>query len=563
VLRLRVASTVRPADLDAARLRLEPWLAALTRSPLPPPGLRAPVDADGLPPDMRAMLAYGLVLPAIRGLHVRLGLAPPAEAIRLASRPSDVEVAFSWRLRETAGALAARALAAVQAALAGEPLEARAAGRGFRLVTLRDRWRGSSQDLVHDADRRIPVVAVTGTNGKTTTTRALTHLLRAGGRHVGMATSDGVWIDDRRVLGGDRAGPIGARRVLGDPAVEVAVLETARGGIVQDGLAWASNDVAVVTNVTADHLGLEGIDTLEEMAEVKLTVARLTRPGGRVVLNADDPRTLGMASRVRTPVVLVSRMPAHPAVRAHLAAGGEAVVVDAGAIVALSGARRSHVAMLDEVPLTFAGRAVPMVENVLSVTGAALALGLHPAEIARGLATYRNSPEQNRGRLNVFRFREPDCTVVVDFAHNPEGLRHLLAFGQAICVPGARILATISCAGDRPEDAMVAIGALAGAAADHVWICEVTKHLRGNTRARMTALFAAGVDEARGAPGGYSIAAEECAALADARARARANDVILMMCYESSDRVLAWLADRATWVDLHAELACPLRIPAA
>lgn len=513
---------------------------------------------EGAPPEGASAGAAGvaaLLSAAIDALHAAAELEAPSSVVLLPARPSasgtrpapesapaELVIAFGWEWRTAAEAVAARAVAVVEAALGGRAIQVAPVAAALREALARDRERDDRPRWVRDAARRIPIISITGTNGKTTTTRCLAHLLTTAGRRVGMASSSGVWIGDEQVLEGDYTGPAGARRVLEDPSVEVAVLETARGGILLRGVAYESNDVGVVTNVSADHLGLLGIETIEQLAGVKALVIRLTRPTGTVVLNADNPPTAAMAAQARAPVVFFSRRPDGEVVRAHLAGGGRALLAVDGAIVLAEGAARAPLLALDEAPMTFGGRAPHMVENALAAAAAALAIGLDRAAVARGLASFENTPTQNQGRLNVFALRAPRCTVIVDYAHNEAGLEHLLTFAERYRADGGRLSAIIGTAGDRGDEVLRNLGRLAGERADHVWIKETTRHLRGRTKEEMNALFAAGVEAARGS---YSIAPDELTALEAAIDGAGDGDAIAVMCLEQQAEALALLTERA------------------
>jgi cyanophycin synthetase len=499
-------------------------------------------------------VAPDFLLPTIADLHRALDLPQPESVTMVRALAGEdgpaheIVVAFTWEWRTAAEGIAAAAFAAAEAQLSGGRFDHAATVGELRLALATDRAEGDQPRFVRDAVRHIPVAGITGTNGKTTTTRCLAHILAATGRRVGMANSNGVWIGAERVLEGDYTGPQGALRVLEDPSVEVAVLETARGGMLLRGIAYESNDVGVVTNISADHLGLQGIETVEQLAGVKSLVVRLTRPGGAAVLNADDPLVRAMAADVAAPVIFFGREPEGEAVRAHLAGGGRAVLAEGGAIVVAEGDERAPLIPLVEVPITFGGRAAHMVENALAATAAALGLGVARGEIAAGLASFRNTPEQNFGRLHVFAIREPACTFVVDYAHNEAGLAHLLRFGASYVGPGGRLLAIIGTAGDRPDAVLRGLGRLAGEQAAFVWIRETEHYLRGRTREEMDALFAAGVVEGRGDDGAYAIVPDEPAALAAALAFARPGDAIVMMCFEQQAEVLAALGERGEMV---------------
>lgn len=497
-------------------------------------------------------LASDVLVPTIRDLHDALGLPQPESVTRVREVAGsdgpvqDIVVAFTWEWRGAAEGIAEAAFAAAEARLAGRAFDLTAAAEELRGALATDRAAGDRPRFIRDVERRIPLVGITGTNGKTTTTRCLAHILATTGQRVGMANSNGVWIGGEQVLDGDYTGPQGSRRVLEDPSVEIAVLETARGGILLRGIAYESNDVGVVTNISADHLGLQDIDTVEQLAEVKSLVVRLTRPSGAVVLNADDPLVRAMAAEVAAPVTFFSRAPESEPVRAQLAGGGRAVLADDGAIVVAEGAERATLISLGDVPITFGGRAGHMVENALAATAAALGLGLSREAIAAGLTSFRNTPEQNFGRLHVFAIREPACTFVVDYAHNEAGLRHLLGFGASYVEPGGRLLAIIGTAGDRPDNVLRGLGRLAGEQAAYVWIRETEHFLRGRTREEMNALFAAGVVEGSGTDKAYAVVPDELVALDAALAAARPGDAIVMMCFEQQAEVLAVLGEHGT-----------------
>lgn len=538
-LQLRVG-VLSEAALAAAKARRDRLLAPFMTSMDHLPGV------DGSP-----TVGHWLIYPSVNQLHRALGLAPFAAAMdrdyREFREPAGMReevVAFGWEWRSCAEGIARAAVEIAQAALGDEAFDLAATLDALRRDLATDRAEGDRPLFIRDAERRIPLVGITGTNGKTTTTRCLAHILATTGRRVGMANSNGVWIGDEQVLAGDYTGPQGARRVLEEDSVDVAVLETARGGILLRGIAYESNDVGVITNVSADHLGLQGIDTVEDLARVKSLVVRLTRPDGLAVLNGDDPLVRAIAPKLRAPVLLFSRQPDSAPVRDHLAAGGRVLLADEGVIVLADGASRRRIAALADVPITFGGRAGHMVENALAAVGAALGLGLAPEEIAAGLTNFRNSPEQNFGRLNVFAIREPACTFVVDYAHNEAGLEQLLSFGRGFVAPGARLLAIIGTAGDRPDSALRAIGRLAAEEADRIWIRETEHYLRGRTREEMNALFAAGIAEGPGSAARETpIVPDELVAVETALAEARAGDAIVMMCFEQQAEVLARLGE--------------------
>ena len=242
--------------------------------------------------------------------------------------------------------------------------------------------------MIRDEDRTIPVVAVTGTNGKTTTTRLIAHILRGVGRKVGWTSTVGVFIEGEMVLEGDYTGPAGAWRVLREPGLDIAVLETARGGILLRGMACQSNDVSVMINISGDHLGLHGVQTVEGLAEVKGVVLRTTRPDGWVVLNADDPLVRGQAAGLHAPIIWVTQDPENPTVVAHRHTGGRAVLAEEGRLLEARGEDAHELARLEEMPITFGGTARHMIENALCAAAATLALGLDREAVGQGLRTF-------------------------------------------------------------------------------------------------------------------------------------------------------------------------------
>ena len=272
---------------------------------------------------------------------------------------------------------------------------------------------------------RIPIVAVTGTNGKTTTTRLIAHILRATGRTIGMTCSDGIYVDRRRIEAGDCSGPNSARTILLNPTVEAAVLETARGGILTGGLGFDRCDVAVVTNMgEGDHVGSHGIHTVDELASVKSTVLTVVAPGGTVVLNAADPRVAAMAVVSPEPVIYFARDAENPIIVRHRSEGGKAAFVRDGSIVLAEGDREEPLVPLVRVPMTHEGRAGFQVENALAGSAAAWALGVPPETIRAALESFAGDPELTPGRFNVLKAR--GATLIIDYAHNASALAALV-----------------------------------------------------------------------------------------------------------------------------------------
>ena len=347
---------------------------------------------------------------------------------------------------------------------------------------------------------RVPIVSVTGTNGKTSTVRLTAHLLRHSGLLVGMTTTEGVYIGHDLVHDSDASGPRSADIVLGDPAVQAAVLETARGGIVRRGLGYDRADVAVVTNITSDHIGTDGIDTIDDLIGVKALVAEELREYGHLVLNADDRHSAGLARRPsvrdRQPVIsYFSVSPGNPVIAEHLRHGGTAYLLDDGDLVEVTGSARATLASVHDLALSVDGQARFMIANVLAAIAAARALGVSVATIRTALESIEPSRD-NPGRLDTFLVGE--VPVVLDYAHNPAALT---AVGQFIHERWNRDgVAVLTLPGDR-TDAQVEESARAVAEAfDRVVIYE-DLDLRGREPGEMTRLIGAALAEVR--PGSY------------------------------------------------------------
>jgi cyanophycin synthetase len=406
------------------------------------------------------------------------------------------------------------------------------------------------------ADSRIPIVAVTGTNGKTTTCRMIAHIFKGMGRKVGMTSTDGIVIDERLVIRADASGPKSARMVLQNPRVDFAVFEVARGGILREGLGYERNDVAVVLNVQSDHLGLKGIETLEQLADVKGVVVEAVPRTGHAVLNADDPLVRGMRRRCSGEVVWFSMEPAVSEVREmidlHCRRGGKAVVLEPSErgemIVIRQGARAMQLAWTHLLPATFGGRARMNVQNSLAAAGAAFAAGAPLHDIRQGLRSFTTSYYLSPGRLN--QLEVDGVTVIVDYCHNAPGMRMLGDFVDRV---GESLVAThelgkpsrigmIATAGDRRPDDMRELGRIAG---DHfdVIVVREDKALRGRERGESAALVAEGVKEGMAAGGRckqVEIVLDELAATRHCMARANAGDLVVL-CVDKHAAVLAEL----------------------
>lgn len=335
---------------------------------------------------------------------------------------------------------------------------------------------------------RIPIIAVTGTNGKTTTTRLISHLAKMKGYKVGYTTSDGVYIQNRLLMKGDCTGPASAEFVLKDPTVNFAVLECARGGLLRAGLGFHKCDIGIVTNVAADHLGLKGIHTTEQLAKVKGVIPETVLPDGYAILNADDDLVYDMRKSVNCNVALFSMDENSPRIKAMQKLGGISAVYENGYITICRGEWKLRVIKAVNVPLTYGGRATFMIQNVLPAVIAAYVKGFTIDEIKIGLETFIPSPAQTPGRLNLFQFK--DFQVLLDYAHNPAGMRALQKFIENI---DATIkVGIIAGVGDRREEDTNEIGSIAADMFDEI-IIRQDKHLRGRTEDELIGMLDAGI----------------------------------------------------------------------
>ncbi|MEO6346760.1 MAG: cyanophycin synthetase [Aquaticitalea sp.] len=340
----------------------------------------------------------------------------------------------------------------------------------------------------HGASSKIPIIAITGTNGKTTTTRLIAHLAKMKGYKVGYTTSDGVYIQNRLLMKGDCTGPTSAEFVLKDPTVDFAVLECARGGLLRAGLGFHNCDIGIVTNVAADHLGLKGIHTIEQLAKVKGVIPETVLPNGYAILNADDDLVYEMRRTVNCNVALFSMDENNPRIRAMQKLGGISAVYENGFITICRGEWKLRVIKAVNVPLTFEGRATFMIQNVLPAVITAYVRGFTIDEIKIGLETFIPSPAQTPGRLNMFQFR--DFQVLLDYAHNPAGMRALQKFIEKI--DATVKVGIIAGVGDRKEEDTNELGSISAEMFDEI-IIRQDKNLRGRTEKELINMLHAGI----------------------------------------------------------------------
>lgn len=457
-------------------------------------------------------------------LHEQSGVPEPEMTWTALETKDQFALAFGWQHRRFALAVA-RALASV---VTGERLDAAATVDQLRALLATDE-EDDRPHLLRDADRSSPLIGVTGTNGKTTTTRMIAHVLRATGRRVGWTTTAGVYINGELVMEGDYTGPQGAWRVFAEPNLDIAILETARGGILLRGLAYESNDISVFTNVSSDHLGAHGIETEDGLTQVKAVVARVTRPGGYAVLNADDARVRGVAGGLHASVFWVTREPENRTVLAHLRVGGRALLVRDGVIFEARGQHEAALIDVAAVPISFGGMARHMIENTLCAAAACLALDIPRPEVAAALASFGTDPAHNAGRLHVYEVA--GATVILDYAHNVVGLKYLLELAARYRADGGRLITVIGTAGDRGDQILHDMGQAAAEASDLVLVKETQRYLRGRpSAAEMNTAFVAGIVAAGDTP--YQIIPTELGALEIALDIMRPGDAVAVMCIE-------------------------------
>jgi cyanophycin synthetase len=342
---------------------------------------------------------------------------------------------------------------------------------------------------------RIPIFSITGTNGKTTTTRLIAHVLRNSGKTVGFTTTDGTYIGNNQILSGDNTGPVSAQLVLRDPTVDVAVLETARGGIIRAGLGFDYCDVGVVTNIAADHLGLKDVNTLEDLARVKSVVPRSVGKKGYAVLNAEDQLVYEMKELVDGNLVYFSMDENHPNIQRQARRGRVSCVYENGYITILKGKWKVRIEKAINIPLTYGGKAEFMIQNVLAATLACFVHGVSLEDIRVGLTTFNPSVAQTPGRLNLLEIN--DFTVMLDFAHNPAGFSGLQAFINKLNYKHKT--AILSGVGDRRDEDIKEMGKLAGQTFDKI-IIRRGDYLRGRTEKEVLSLLEKGIKSSKKNP---------------------------------------------------------------
>lgn len=369
------------------------------------------------------------------------------------------------------------------------------AGPGFRMhIAPTDGLPRNVAEPVMDmlyppgANSRIPIIAITGTNGKTTTTRLMAHIVKTMGYKVGFTTTDGIYIQNRLMQRGDCTGPISAEFVLKDPTVDFAVLETARGGILRAGLGFHKCDIGIVTNIAADHLGLQDINNLDDLARVKSVVPEAVMAGGTAILNADDDLVFNMRKNLKCNIALFSMDENNPRIIEHINAGGLACIAENGYITICKGTWKIRVEKIVNIPLTIRGKAIFMIQNILPTVLAGFMRGFKIEDMRLALGTFIPSPTQTPGRMNLFQFK--NFEVMIDYAHNPAGFEAISKFLER--VDSHYKVGIIAGVGDRRDEDIVNLGKLSAKMFDEI-ILRQDKNLRGRTDQEIIDLMVEGI----------------------------------------------------------------------
>jgi cyanophycin synthetase len=375
---------------------------------------------------------------------------------------------------------------------------------------------------------RVPIVAVTGTNGKTTTVRMISHIMRTAGKRVGMTTTDGIYIDGTQILAGDMSGPTSAQMVLKNPTINYAVLETARGGLLRSGLGFDRCDIAVVTNVTEDHLGLAGIDSLADLARVKAVVAQSVFRDGKSILNADNKWTAEMASTARGEIIFFSMEGDNAVIREHVRGRGRAVVLretrQGDMITIIEHRRETSLLLTSQIPATFDGRLRVNVANAMAAAAAALGNDVQLEYIRQALRTFTASFYQTPGRFNLLEVQ--GRRILMDYCHNVAGLESMADFVKRM--DAIRNVAVISMPGDRKDEDIRAFGRLAGQTFDELILRE-DSNTRGRPRGAIAAMLNEAAIEGGLAPEKISIVLDEFDAVRDAVNRIAKDEFLVLM----------------------------------
>ncbi len=513
---------------------------------LPAPAIRVtltPLTETGIDP-------CAVVDDVARAAGVEVG-----PAVTRTGSDGTVVVAFPW-VREGTGVALGNALVEVLRAGPGVPLDQRIAAAAEAVR------RADPGDAPRVIDPEIPTVAVTGTNGKTTTTRLLGRMAAEAGVKAAWSSTDGVFVEGRCIEAGDWSGPGGARMVLAEPGVGLAILETARGGLMLRGMGVSAVDVAVFTNVSPDHLGLQGIETVEMLAWAKSTVVKVVRPTGWAVLNAEDPLVLPLHAVTPGRPWLFAVDPGGTGADEARRLGAPLTTVRAGRLVVEGWAEDGvlDLGAVRDLPVTIAGLSRENVANALAAASAGLAAGLPIQAVAAGLRSFLPDRTTSPGRMNIWSAPTADggsATVILDFAHNEAGAEALMRVGVGLRRPGAALHASIGNAGDRTDQGIRDVGRIAAESADTVQLAAKSHYLRGRTQEQIDALQRAGVRSVGKEP--FEEVPDEPSGLRALLGRVRDGDVIAMMIHQDRAACEALLADAGATEDSWEVVAAKAR----
>ena len=382
------------------------------------------------------------------------------------------------------------------------------------------------------AKHSVPIISITGTNGKTTTARMISHIFKIYGMNVGMAVTGGIYINDKCLVKGDTTGPVSARTVLMDKTIDIAVLETARGGIIRSGLAYDLSDVGVLTNLSEDHLGIDGVETLDDLLFIKSLVIESVKPNGYAVLNADDPMVVQASNRVNCNIIYFSKQEDNLIIHKHILAGGKAVFLRNKYVTIATGNGNIQSLHISKIPATYGGRLVHNIENCLAAIAAAYSMMVPLPIIEKAMTSFYSDELQNPGRFNVFNIK--GFRVIVDYGHNIAGYKLM---GEAIKKMGAsRLIGIIGVPGDRDNSTIKAIGSIAATIFDKIIIKE-DSDLRNRKKGEVAKLLEEGVLSQGMGKDHIEVILSETQALNKAISEALPGDLIVIY-YEKLEPVL-------------------------
>jgi len=502
--------------------------------------------------EQRQQALMRLVAQVVRRIAAESGTTRLGVRVRTGASRDQVVVAFPWRWRGRGLALAESLGPALGGLLdPDEATHSRALTAAVAACTHAE--QGAKATVIKP---KIPVASVTGTNGKTTTTRLLGHIGMTAGLVTAWSSTDGVVAQGEMVEPGDYSGPAGGRQVLATPGVQLGVLETARGGLLLKGMGISVNDVSVVTNISADHLGLQGIETVDQLAEVKAIVTKITKPTGWVVLNGDDPRVWAMRAGIKARPWVFSLDPDSPALRESFNLGGRAITVLDGDVVVLHPhGDPDHLAAVVDVPVTLSGLSEHNIANALAATAAALGLGLPREAVIEGLRTFTTDPRHNPGRMNVYSLplaAGGGATVIIDLAHNEAGLEALLRVAEGLRPPGSAVRLGLGTGGDRTDEILQGLGELAGRRADRVSAVHKASYLRGREMEDLEAQLRIGLSRVGVAEiDSYPSELEGLQALVGMAER---GDVLAVMVHADRVKLDDWLIENGGTVDSASDI---------